>query len=77
MKGLNTPATAKEAYLPHDCKQYGFPSAPLKSLDIQNMSVPWAVTKFGDDPENLSWMGDLLPDQLLNPPAFQDLHDII
>jgi hypothetical protein len=40
MKGLNTPATAKEGYLPHDCKQYGFPSATLKPLDIQNMSVP-------------------------------------
>ena len=40
MKGLNTPATAKERYLPHDCKQYGFPSATLKLLDIQNMSVP-------------------------------------
>jgi len=36
MKGLNTPATAKEGYLPYDCKQYGFPSATLKSLDIQN-----------------------------------------
>ncbi len=44
MKGLNTPATAKEGYLPHDCKQYGFPSATLKSLDIQNMSVPRPVT---------------------------------
>jgi len=39
MKGLITPATAKEGYLPHDCKQYGFPSATLKSLDIQNISV--------------------------------------
>jgi hypothetical protein len=44
MKGLNTPATAKEGYLPHDCKQYGFPSATLKSLDIQNMSVPWPAS---------------------------------
>jgi hypothetical protein len=44
MKGLNPPATAKERYLPHDCKQYGFPSATLKSLDIQNMSVPWPAT---------------------------------
>jgi hypothetical protein len=41
MKGLNTPATAKEGHLPHDCKQYGFPSAILKSLDIQNTSVHW------------------------------------
>jgi len=44
MKGLNTPATAKEGYLRHDCKQYGFPSATLKSLDIQNRSVPWPAT---------------------------------
>jgi len=44
MKGLNTPATAKEGYLPHDCKQYGFPSATLKSLVIQDMSVPWPAT---------------------------------
>ena len=44
MKGLNTPATAKEEYLPHDYKQYGFPSATLKSLDIQNRSVPWPAT---------------------------------
>jgi len=40
MKGPNTPATAKKGYLPHDCKQYDFPSATLKSLDIQNMPVP-------------------------------------
>jgi hypothetical protein len=40
MKEPNTPATAKEGYLPHDCKQYGFPSATLESLDIQNMPVP-------------------------------------
>jgi hypothetical protein len=40
MKGPNTPATAKEGYLPHDCKQYDFPSATLKSLDIQNMRAP-------------------------------------
>jgi hypothetical protein len=44
MKGLNTPATAMEGYLPHDCKQYGFPSATLKSHNIQNMSVPWPGT---------------------------------
>jgi hypothetical protein len=44
MKGLNTPATARERHLPHDCKQYGFPSATLKSLDIQNMSFPWPAT---------------------------------
>jgi hypothetical protein len=40
MKGLNTPATAKEGYLPHDCKQYGFPSATLKSLDIRPPGPP-------------------------------------
>jgi hypothetical protein len=40
MKGPNTPASAKEGYLPQDCKQYDFPSAILKSLDIQNMPVP-------------------------------------
>jgi hypothetical protein len=40
MKGPNTPASAKEGYLPHDCKQYDFPSATLKSLDIQNMPIP-------------------------------------
>ncbi len=39
-KGPNTPARAKEGYLPHDCKQYDFPSATLKSLDIQNMPAP-------------------------------------
>ena len=40
MKEPNAPATAKEGSLPHDCQQYGFPSAPLKSLGIQNMPVP-------------------------------------
>jgi hypothetical protein len=30
MKSQNTPATAKERYGPHDCKQYDFPSAPMK-----------------------------------------------
>jgi hypothetical protein len=44
MKGPNPPATPKEGYLPHDCKQYGFPSATLKSLDSQNRSVPWPAT---------------------------------
>jgi len=30
MKSQNTPATAKERYMPYDCKQYDFPSAPMK-----------------------------------------------
>jgi hypothetical protein len=34
MKRPNIPATAKDEYLPHDCKQYDFPSGTLKSLDI-------------------------------------------
>jgi hypothetical protein len=44
MKGPNTLASAKEGYLPHDCKQYDFSSATLISLDIQNMSFPWPAT---------------------------------
>jgi hypothetical protein len=30
MKSQNTPATAKGRYMPHDCKQYDFPFAPMK-----------------------------------------------
>jgi hypothetical protein len=44
LKGPNTLASAKEGYLPHDCKQYDFPSATVKSLDIQNIPVRWPAT---------------------------------
>ena len=36
MKSPNTPATTKEGYMPHDCKQYDLPSGALESLDIRN-----------------------------------------
>ena len=38
------PATAKEKYVPHDCKQYDFPSGTLKSLPILNMPALWPST---------------------------------
>jgi hypothetical protein len=38
------PAIAKEKYVPHDCKQYDFPSGALKSLPIFNMPVLWPST---------------------------------
>jgi hypothetical protein len=41
MKSPNTPATTKEAYVPHDCKQYDLPSGALKSLD------PWDSQALG------------------------------
>jgi hypothetical protein len=34
MRRQNTPATAEKGLLPHDCKQYDFPSGTLESLDI-------------------------------------------
>jgi hypothetical protein len=34
MKSPNTPATTREGYVPHDCKQYDLPSGALESLDI-------------------------------------------
>jgi len=33
------PATAKEGYVPHGCKQYDFPSGPWNHLDIRNMQA--------------------------------------
>jgi hypothetical protein len=36
MKSPNTPATAREGYVPHDCKQYDLPSGALESHDIWN-----------------------------------------
>jgi len=30
----DTPATAKRGSVPHDCKQYDFPSGTLESLDL-------------------------------------------
>jgi len=38
------PATAKEMYAPHDCKQADFPSGPLKSLPILNIPALWLST---------------------------------
>jgi hypothetical protein len=39
MRQQDTPATAKKGQLPHDCKQYDFPSGPLESLDISKISA--------------------------------------
>jgi len=52
MKRLNTSSSRgaihasplHERYGPHGCKQYGFASATLKSLDSQNRSVPGPAT---------------------------------
>jgi len=40
----DTPATAKERYAPHDCKQADFPSGTLKPLFILNMPALWPST---------------------------------
>jgi hypothetical protein len=37
MRLQDTPATAKKGQLPHDCKQYDFPSGPLQSLNISRI----------------------------------------
>jgi hypothetical protein len=44
MKSLNTPATTKKGYVPHDRKQYDLPSGALESLDIRNMQAVWPST---------------------------------
>ncbi len=36
MKSLITPATPREGYVPHDCKQSGLPPGALESLGIPN-----------------------------------------
>jgi len=43
-KGLNTPATPKKGYVPHDCKQYDLPSGALESLHIWNIQTLWPST---------------------------------
>jgi hypothetical protein len=35
MRPQDTPATAKKGQLPHDCKQYDFPSGPWNQLTFQ------------------------------------------
>jgi hypothetical protein len=37
MRPQDTPATAKKGQLPHDCKQYDFPSGPMESVDISKI----------------------------------------
>gem|GEM_PF-5229021 len=42
--------------MPHDCKQYDFPSGPLKALSILNMPALWPSTNT-DALNNLSLRG--------------------
>jgi hypothetical protein len=37
MRGQNTPATAKKRQVPHDGKQYDFPSGSPESLDFSEI----------------------------------------
>jgi hypothetical protein len=37
MRPQHTPAAAKRGQVPHDCKQYDFPSGPRQSLDISKI----------------------------------------
>jgi len=39
MKSLDTPATTKKGYVPHDCKQYDLPSGALESPGIWKIQV--------------------------------------
>jgi hypothetical protein len=41
MTPQDTPATAKKRQLPHNFKQYDFPSGPLESLDISKIPALW------------------------------------
>jgi hypothetical protein len=44
MKWQHTTAKTKKGYVPHDCKQYGFPSGTLESLGIWNIPALWPST---------------------------------
>jgi hypothetical protein len=46
MRPQDTPATAKKGQVPHDCKQYDFPSGPLESLDILKNTSYLTLNKF-------------------------------
>jgi hypothetical protein len=39
MRPQDTPATPKERYVPHDCKQYDFASGTLESRDLSKIST--------------------------------------
>jgi hypothetical protein len=51
MRPPDTPATAKKGQLPHDCKQYDFPSGPLESLDIPKIPALGPSTNLEMIPE--------------------------
>jgi hypothetical protein len=43
-KWQNPPATGRERYMPHDCKQDDFSSGPLKSREILERPALWLST---------------------------------